>query len=143
MRTATGCAPVVASSQLVVPIPHGANEIEAATLPMNGLTAHMPPDLQELPANSTVAITGAAGAVGGYANQLAKVDGLHAVADAAPHDQQLVTQLEAGYMVAVRSDTSAQPGDAVSSTGTMPVHAAIEPFEDVLSFVMPHHPRLA
>lgn len=37
--------------------------IEAATLPMNGLTARMALDLLELPAGATVAVTGAAGAV--------------------------------------------------------------------------------
>jgi hypothetical protein len=62
---------------------------------MNGLTARMALDLLELPAGATVAVTGAAGAVGGYAVQLAKADGYRVIADAAPKDEQLVKDLGA------------------------------------------------
>ncbi|MFI6742817.1 alcohol dehydrogenase catalytic domain-containing protein [Nonomuraea sp. NPDC050451] len=90
---------LVVPAESVVRIPRGASEVEAATLPMNGLTARMALDLLAIPANGTVAITGAAGAVGGYAVQLAKVDGLRVVADAAPQDQQLVSDLGADVVL--------------------------------------------
>jgi len=67
---------VVVPAESVVRVPAGTTEIETATLPMNGLTARMALDLLELPTGATVAVTGAAGAVGGYAVQLAKADGL-------------------------------------------------------------------
>lgn len=73
---------LVVPAESVVRVPAGATDIEAATLPMNGLTAHMALDLLELPAGATVAVTGTAGAVGGYAVQLAKADGLRVIADA-------------------------------------------------------------
>jgi NADPH:quinone reductase-like Zn-dependent oxidoreductase len=71
--------------------PAGLSDVEAATIPMNGLTARRALDLLDLPAGAWVAVTGAAGAVGGFAVELAKVDGLHVVADAAPGDVELVT----------------------------------------------------
>ncbi|MFF4349445.1 NADP-dependent oxidoreductase [Streptomyces sp. NPDC001530] len=90
---------VVVPAESVVRAPAGATDIEAATLPMNGLTAHMALDLLELPAGATVAVTGAAGAVGGYAVQLAKADGFRVIADAAPKDEQLVKDLGADVVL--------------------------------------------
>ena len=66
------------AEQIVVPaesaarVPVGATDAEAASLPMNGLTARLALDLLGLAPNQTVAVSGAAGAVGGYAIQLAK-----------------------------------------------------------------------
>ncbi|MER5659779.1 NADP-dependent oxidoreductase [Streptomyces mirabilis] len=90
---------VVVPAESVVRAPAGATAIEAATLPMNGLTAHMALDLLELPAGATVAVTGAAGAVGGYAVQLAKADGFRVIADAAPKDELLVKELGADVIL--------------------------------------------
>ncbi|MFE1196094.1 NADP-dependent oxidoreductase [Streptomyces olivaceoviridis] len=91
---------VVLPESWVVPAPRDADHAEAATLPMNGLTALHALDQLNLAAGSTVAVTGAAGAVGGYAVQLAKAAGHHVVADAAPHDVELVTALGADAVVA-------------------------------------------
>ena len=63
-------------------MPAGASDADAATLPMNGLTARLA--LLNLRPGQTVAVTGAAGAVGGYAVQLAKAGGLRIIADASP-----------------------------------------------------------
>lgn len=90
---------VVVPAESVVRAPAGTTSAEAATLPMNGLTARMALDLLKLPAGATVAVTGAAGAVGGYAVQLAKADGLRVVADAAPKDEQLVRELGADVVL--------------------------------------------
>ncbi len=70
---------------------------------MNGLTARLAIDLLNLPAGETIAVTGAAGAVGGYAVQLAKVDGLRVIADAAPADENLVVALGADQIVPPRT----------------------------------------
>lgn len=81
------------------PAPAATTHVEAATLPMNGLTARRALDVLHLSPGDTVAVTGAAGAVGGYAIQLAKADGLRVIADAAPTDENLVAALGADQIV--------------------------------------------
>lgn len=83
----------------VVRVPAGTSNVEASTLPMNGLTARLSLDLLGLSAGETVAVTGAAGALGGYVVQLAKADGLRVVADASAADEELVRDLGADVVV--------------------------------------------
>jgi NADPH:quinone reductase-like Zn-dependent oxidoreductase len=83
----------------VVRAPKGASDVEASTLPMNGLTARLALDTLALRPGQVVAVTGAAGAFGGYVVQLAKADGLTVVADAAEADEQLVRDLGADVVV--------------------------------------------
>jgi NADPH:quinone reductase len=90
---------VVVPAESVVRVPAGATDAEAATLPMNGLTVRQALDLLGLERGQTLAVTGAAGAVGGYAVQLAKAEGLRVVADASPADEGLVTELGADMVV--------------------------------------------
>jgi NADPH:quinone reductase len=90
---------VVVPAESAVRVPAGATDAEASTLPMNGLTAAQALDLLGLEPGQTLAVTGAAGAVGGYAVQLAKAGGLRVVADAAPADEQLVKELGADVVV--------------------------------------------
>jgi NADPH2:quinone reductase len=80
--------------------PAGTTHAEAATLPMNGLTARLALDVLNVASGETIAVTGSAGAVGGYAIQLAKVDGLRVIADAAASDETLVATLGADQIVA-------------------------------------------
>ncbi|WP_228003243.1 alcohol dehydrogenase catalytic domain-containing protein [Nocardia australiensis] len=98
-RGGTYAESIVVQAESVVPIPSGADFPAASTLLMNALTARLALDLLALPAGSTVAVTGAAGAFGGYAVQLAKSDGLRVFADAAAADAQLVTELGADAIV--------------------------------------------
>jgi NADPH:quinone reductase len=101
-RTARGGAQaelVVVPADSVVAVPDGISLIEAATLPMNGLTARLALDLLGLSPGETLAVTGAAGAVGGYTIQLAKVAGLRVIADAWPKDSELVRGLGADVVV--------------------------------------------
>lgn len=90
---------IVVPAESVVRTPEGLSDIEAATLPMNSLTARMALDLLDLPEGATVAVTGAAGAVGGCAVQLAKADGYRVIADAAPKDERLVKDLGADVVL--------------------------------------------
>jgi NADPH:quinone reductase len=90
---------VVVPAESVAREPAGATYAEASTLPMNGLTTVQALDLLGLEPGQTLAVTGAAGAVGGYAVQLGKVGGLRVVADAAPSDEQLVKDLGADVVV--------------------------------------------
>jgi NADPH:quinone reductase-like Zn-dependent oxidoreductase len=55
-----------------------------------------------------IAVTGAAGAYGGYVIQLAKADGLTVIADASEADQQLVRQLGADIVVRRGDDVAAR-----------------------------------
>jgi NADPH:quinone reductase len=101
-RTARGGAQaelVVVPADSVVPVPDGISLIEAATLPMNGLTARLALDLLALSPGQALAVTGAAGAVGGYTIQLARVAGLRVIADAWPKDSELVRGLGADVVV--------------------------------------------
>lgn len=90
---------VVVDADQVTAEPAGSSHAEAATLPMNGLTARRALDVLGLAPGDTLAVTGAAGAVGGYVVQLAKADGLRVIADAAPDDELLVADLGADEIV--------------------------------------------
>ena len=90
---------VVLPAGSVARVPAGADDVAAATLPMNALTARQALDLLALPAGATLAVTGAAGSFGGYAIQLAKADGLRVVADASEADEELVRGLGADVVV--------------------------------------------
>lgn len=90
---------VVVPAESVVPAPAGADFPAASTLLMNALTARLALDAIGAPPGATVAVTGAAGAVGGYAVELAKADGLTVIADAAPRDTELVRGFGADHVV--------------------------------------------
>ncbi len=100
-------AAVVVPAAGVAPAPAGASPAQAATLPMNGLTVRLALDLLALPPGSTLAVTGAAGAVGGYALELGKAAGLRVLADAAPADVALVRGLGADVVVPRGPDMAA------------------------------------
>lgn len=63
------------NARAVVPAPRGTSHVVASTLPMNGLTARQSLDLLGLSRGQVLAVTGAAGAYGGYVIQLAKAEG--------------------------------------------------------------------
>ena len=83
----------------VVKAPAGVSPVAASTLPMNGLTALLALDRMALQPGQVLAVTGAAGAFGGYVVQLAKAEGLTVVADAAEKDVELVRTLGADFVV--------------------------------------------
>ena len=92
----------------VVRAPAGVDAVAASTLPMNGLTARLALDQMALEPGQVLAVTGAAGAFGGYVVQLAKADGLTVVADASPADEQLVRELGADVVVRRGDDVAAR-----------------------------------
>lgn len=103
---------VVLNETSIASAPAGIGAIEAATLPLNGLTADQALDLLDLPSGATLAITGAAGAVGGFAVQLATARGLNVIAIAGEEDEQLVKELGAARFVP-RSAALAEQVDGV------------------------------
>jgi NADPH:quinone reductase len=98
---------VVVSSDSVGLVPDGVSLAEAATLPMNGLTARLALDKLGLQPGQTLAVTGAAGAVGGYVMQLASAEGLRVIGDASPADTDLVKSLGADVVVERGPDVAA------------------------------------
>ncbi|MDX3239691.1 NADP-dependent oxidoreductase [Streptomyces sp. ME03-5709C] len=97
---------VVLPAEQVARAPRGTTHAEAATLPMNGLTARLAIDLTGLSPGQTLAVTGAAGAVGGYVTQMAKAGGLTVVADASPADEELVRSFGADVVVPRGADVA-------------------------------------
>jgi NADPH:quinone reductase-like Zn-dependent oxidoreductase len=92
----------------VVQVPKGTDAVAASTLPMNGLTARFALDLMGLQPGQVLAVTGAAGAFGGYVVQLGKADGLTVVADASEADEELVRDLGADVVVRRGDDVAAR-----------------------------------
>jgi NADPH:quinone reductase-like Zn-dependent oxidoreductase len=81
------------------PLAPGTDLVEAATVPMNGLTAKVAIEILGLGAGSSLLVTGGTGALGGYAIQLGKYFGLDVVADAKESDADLLRSLGAKHVV--------------------------------------------
>ena len=91
---------VVLDSDAVAPAPRSVPAAEASTIPLNGLTAVQALNLLALHPGQWLLVTGAAGALGGFALELAALRGLKTVAVAAPRDEELVRRLGADEFVA-------------------------------------------
>jgi NADPH:quinone reductase-like Zn-dependent oxidoreductase len=81
---------VVVPAASVVAAPEGMSPEQAATLPMNALTALHGLDLLGLAEGGTLAVTGGAGLLASYVIPIAKLRGLRVLADASPEDEALV-----------------------------------------------------
>ncbi|MEU5846532.1 NADP-dependent oxidoreductase [Saccharopolyspora shandongensis] len=97
---------VVVPAASVVPAPEGADFAAASTLLMNAMTVRLALDALAVPRGGVIAVTGAAGAVGGYAVELAKADGLTVIADAAPQDVEAVRGFGADHIVERGADVA-------------------------------------
>lgn len=116
---------IVVPVESVACVPAGASDADASTLPMNGLTALQALDKLALQPGQTLAVTGAAGAVGGYVIQLAKHAGLRVLADAAEADEALVAGLGADVVVRRGDDVAARFLDAADGGVDGAVDAAL------------------
>ena len=99
---------IALDARSVVRAPAGKTHPEAASLPMNGLTARLSLDLLKLSPGQVIAVTGAAGAYGGYVVQLAKAEGLTVIADASEKDEKLVASLGADVVVRRGDDVASR-----------------------------------
>lgn len=99
---------IVLDQRAVVAAPKGISHIEACTLPMNGLTARQSLDRLALQPGQVLAVTGSAGAYGGYVIQLAKTEGLTVIADAADSDRDLIASFGADIIVPRGDDVAAR-----------------------------------
>lgn len=91
---------VLRADSAVAPVPDGLELVEAATVPMTGLTVRLLLDTLALPEGATLAVTGAAGAVGGWVVQLGSREGLRVIGIASPGDEEAVRALGAAEFVA-------------------------------------------
>jgi NADPH:quinone reductase-like Zn-dependent oxidoreductase len=85
----------VVATDAVAKAPATVDAVHAATLPLNALTAVQALDLLELSPGQTLLVTGAAGAVGGFAVQLAAHQGVSVTGLAREGDEEFVRSLGA------------------------------------------------
>jgi NADPH:quinone reductase-like Zn-dependent oxidoreductase len=98
----------------LAPLPDEVDYVNGATLPLNALTARQGLDLLAAAPGSRLLVTGASGAVGGYATQLAARDGLHVLAQASDGDEEWVAGLGAAEVLPRSTDLAGlDPVDAV------------------------------
>lgn len=83
----------------VVHVPDSVDLVDAATIPMNGMTARVALEAVGLKRGQTLLVTGGAGALGGYVVQLANAAGITVVADAKDADRDLLRRLGAYHVV--------------------------------------------
>src|SRR5436190_13110889 len=91
---------VVLDEAAVALAPVSATATEAATLPLNGLTALQTLDLLDTRPPGTLLVTGAAGGLGGFVVELAAARGWRVVASAGAADETLVRGFGATEFVA-------------------------------------------
>lgn len=91
---------VVVPTDAVAKAPATVDAVHAATLPLNALTAQQALDLLEVAPGQSLLVTGAAGAVGGYAVQIAAHRGISVTALARAADEELVRSLGAARFAA-------------------------------------------
>lgn len=108
---------VVVDTGAVAAAPATADAVHAATLPLNALTAAQALDLLDLVPGASLLVTGAAGAVGGYAVQLAARQGLTVTGLARADDEEFVRSLGASGFVS--GDAAAGAYDGVLDTAVL------------------------
>ncbi|GAA2210367.1 NADP-dependent oxidoreductase [Nonomuraea monospora] len=132
---------VVLDASAVARAPRGRTAVEAATIPLNALTAWQALDRAGAGAGRTLLVTGAAGAVGGYLVELAALRGARVVAVAGAGDEELVRKMGAEWFIARGGDLAGSvralvPGgvDAVVDAAVLGL-AALDAVRDGGAFV--------
>ncbi|MDY7102176.1 MAG: NADP-dependent oxidoreductase [Actinomycetota bacterium] len=103
---------VVLPAASVTRAPAGVDVTAAASFLMNALTARTTLDTLALEPGSTLLVTGAAGAYGGYVTQLASAEGLRVVAVAGEADEETVRGFGADVFVVRGEDIARRVVDA-------------------------------
>jgi NADPH:quinone reductase-like Zn-dependent oxidoreductase len=98
----------------LAPLSTDLDDATAATLPLNALTARQALDIIDAAPGATLLVTGASGAVGGFATQLAVSAGLRVLAQASHDDDEWVASLGPAEVIARETDLATiGPVDAV------------------------------
>jgi NADPH:quinone reductase len=98
---------VAADAEWLVPAPAGLDPVVASTVPLNALTAHRALHIMALSQPTTVLVTGASGAVGGFAAQLAVRAGHRVLASATHDDEEWVRGLGVDTVIPRSADLAA------------------------------------
>ncbi|WP_330286096.1 NADP-dependent oxidoreductase [Streptomyces sp. NBC_00576] len=114
---------IVVPPQAIAAAPAGVDPVHAATIPLNGLTAAQSVELLGIQAGQTVLITGAEGAVGGYAVQLAKRRGAVVIASDLSPDGAFATKVAGADVYVPASQT---PAEAVREVRPEGVDAVLD-----------------
>jgi NADPH:quinone reductase-like Zn-dependent oxidoreductase len=117
---------VLLQAEWLVGLPAGLDPVQAATVPLNALTAQQALGYLGAPDGSELLVTGASGAVGSYAVQLAAARGLRVTAVAGTDDEDWVASLGAERVLARDSDLS-EIGTFPYVLDAVPVGAAVFP----------------
>ena len=112
----------LADADWLVPLPADLDPIAAATVPLNALTARQALGIAALSTPTTVMVTGASGAVGGFAAQLAVQAGHRVLASATYGDEEWVRGLGVETVIA-RSAALADFGPVPVVLDAVPVGA--------------------
>ncbi|RKN40213.1 NADP-dependent oxidoreductase [Micromonospora endolithica] len=140
---------VVLDESAVAPAPPSVPLVEAATLPLNVLTADRALDLAGLAPGRTLLVTGASGGVGGFLVELAALRGLRTVALARPRDAERIQARGAAEVVTSAEDLGATvrrivPGgvDAVIDAAVLGItaHQALRGGGTFVALVAPFAP---
>lgn len=113
---------VVLDNEAVARAPRSVSPAEASTIPLNALTASQALDLLDLEPGQWLLVTGAAGALGGFALELAALRGLRTVALAGAGDEALVRQLGAEEFIPRTENVGAAARRAIPGG----VHGALD-----------------
>ncbi|MFH8607513.1 NADP-dependent oxidoreductase [Streptomyces sp. NPDC018029] len=115
---------VALDAALAAPAPSTAELPHAAALPLAGLTAHQALEALAPPAGGTVLVTGATGAVGGFAVQLAVSRGLKVLAFGRPDDTDRLRALGAHETYSDEHPVPPGAADALLETAGLPASIA-------------------
>lgn len=116
---------VVAEPAWLGRIPSDLGEVDAATVPLNGMTARQALDVLAVEPGAVVAVTGASGAVGGFAAQLLVAAGAQVIAVAAQGDEAFVASL--GVKEVVTRTPGADLRAAIATVAPSGVDAVFDP----------------
>jgi NADPH:quinone reductase-like Zn-dependent oxidoreductase len=114
---------VLVEADWLVRRPDGLDPVAAATVPLNGLTAHQALGMLDVPAGGELLVTGASGGVGGFAVQLAHAAGLRVTAVAGAGDEAWVRGL--GADVVLSPDDLGAAGSFAHVLDAVPVGEAV------------------
>jgi NADPH:quinone reductase-like Zn-dependent oxidoreductase len=120
---------VAFAAEWLVPLPDGLDYETAATIPLNALTARQGLELLDPPDGCDLLVTGASGAVGSFAVQLAAEAGHRVIAQAGRDDERWPHTLGAAEVLSRDTDLGAiDPVPAIFDAVPLgePVFAAVE-----------------
>lgn len=127
---------VSAEPEWLARIPDGLDDVDAATIPLNALTARQAVDLLRVEPGQIVAVTGASGAVGGFAAQFLTAAAAQVIAVASRGDEahvaslgvkEVVTRIPGADLAAAIREVAPDGVDAVLDPGAAgaPLLAAV------------------